>query len=186
MNGFKQFLAESADKVMVLMRGIPGSGKSTWAHRYAGGDASRVFAPDDFPGYGADLDAYKKNWTPELGLQAHKWTHGRIEEALASGMTPVVVDSLNLNAERALPFARLALKYGYRLEVKESQSEWWQRLRPMLRNKAQHPEALRQAADQFAGKNVHGVPAEKIMGMLDSWEEFTADELTRKALAEAL
>nr|CAD7419229.1 unnamed protein product [Timema poppensis] len=142
-------------KIMVLMRGLPGSGKSHLAKllvkRTVGGDYRNfVFSTDDYFYQSSGKYIFDPSKLPD----AHDWNHGRVEFKLRGGVTPVVVDNTNLQAWEMHPYAKLAIKYGYVLEVLEPYTPW------RFREK------------ELAERNIHGVPQQKIRAMLERYEGY--------------
>nr|CAD7440892.1 unnamed protein product [Timema bartmani] len=148
-------------KIMVLMRGLPGSGKSHLAKllikRTVGGDYQNfVFSTDDY----FYRSSGKYMFDPSKLPDAHDWNHRRVELKLREGVTPVVVDNTNLQAWEMHPYAKLAIKYGYILEVLEPYTPW------RFREK------------DLSERNIHGIPRQKIRAMLDRYEEnYTGNKL---------
>jgi len=148
----KQKLAQQ-DKVLYIMRGLSGSGKSTLARELGTGGV--VLSTDDFWGPNYDFD---RDYLDE----AHSWNKGRAEEAMQRGITPVVIDNTNVEAWQAKPYAEMAHKYGYRIEVREPDTPW------------------RFDAEELAKRNTHGVPKEVIYDMLAKWEkDVTVNDILR-------
>nr|CAD7403911.1 unnamed protein product [Timema cristinae] len=142
-------------KIMVLMRGLPGSGKSHLAKllikRTIGGDYRNfVFSTDDYFYNSSGKYIFDPSKLPD----AHDWNHRKVESKLRGGITPVVVDNTNLQAWEMHPYAKLAIKYGYILEVLEPYTPW------RFREK------------ELAERNIHGVPRQKIRAMLERYEEY--------------
>nr|CAD7426299.1 unnamed protein product [Timema monikensis] len=142
-------------KIMVLMRGLPGSGKSHLAKllikRTIGGDYRNfVFSTDDYFYNSSGKYIFDPSKLPD----AHDWNNRRVESKLRGGITPVVVDNTNLQAWEMHPYAKLAIKYGYILEVLEPYTPW------RFREK------------ELAERNIHGVPRQKIRAMLERYEEY--------------
>ena len=140
---------EGADRVLYVMRGVPGSGKSTEALRLAGGDESKVFSVDDYFGVGGEYEV------PEsiIGLRAaRRWNYARVLDAVSKGVTPVVADETHLKASLARPYFDIASRHGYRTEIREPNSEWWREIEPLLKDKVGNDAALRRWSDALGGR----------------------------------
>lgn len=139
--------------IVYIMRGIPGSGKSTLSKRIAtstrGASEGLVCSTDDFF---LDVDG-KYVFNPAKLGEAHPWNLQRAEEAMKNAVSPVLIDNTNTQQWEAKPYYELAAKYGYRLLVAEPQTEW------------------RRDVAQLTQKNSHGVPEEAIKRMLGRWED---------------
>lgn len=122
-----------------ILRGLPGSGKSTWAKaRYP--DALVVSADHYFQREGE----YK--FDPRLLGEAHASCLRRYVRALQEEETSatVVVDNTNLSLVEIAPYAAVAEAFALRFQVVTVQCD------PFV----------------AAGRNVHGVPHERYAGLV--------------------
>uniref|UniRef100_W5MNM8 NEDD4 binding protein 2 like 2 n=2 Tax=Lepisosteus oculatus TaxID=7918 RepID=W5MNM8_LEPOC len=134
--------------VLILMRGLPGSGKSTRAQELlSSGPEGIVLSTDDY-------FSKEKGYTYDSALlgEAHDWNHNRAREALDQGRSPVIIDNTNLQAWEMKPYVELALERGYRVEFQEPDTSW--KSDPL----------------ELEKRNKHGVPGEKISHMLERFE----------------
>ena len=155
MNWYKTAQPDPQKKVMFLMRGISGSGKSTRAKELGKGGA--VFSTDDFFMVNGE---YK--YDPKQIGRAHDWNIGRVGYAAEKGISPIVVDNTNVEAWHMRPYADLAQQHGYKVEIIEPQTPW------------------SFDAAELAKRNTHGVPLEVIQKMIDQWEpNLTVDDVLR-------
>lgn len=106
-------------KELIIVRGVPGSGKSTFAESIAG-PYGEVFEADDYfyehGDSGYDFDPSK------LG-DAHEWCRNRVESAMRDrGVQRVVLSNTSTRVWEFLPYVSLAAKFGYRVHsiVKEN------------------------------------------------------------------
>ncbi|XP_072217693.1 NEDD4-binding protein 2-like 2 isoform X2 [Excalfactoria chinensis] len=135
-------------KVLLILRGLPGSGKSTLSRFLL--DHSRdgiVLSTDD---YFRQQDGYTYN-AAQLG-DAHDWNQKRAKQAMEQGKSPVIIDNTNTQAWEMKPYVEVALEKGYRVEFREPDT-WWKF----------DPEELEK-------RNKHGVTREKIAQMLERYE----------------
>jgi predicted kinase len=138
-------------KTLLIMRGLPGSGKSTRAY-----DIARDLAPshvavlstDDF--FIGESGTY--NFRPSEIPKAHAWNQSRADAEMARGTLVVIIDNTNTQAWQAKPYVEMAQRYGYEVEFIEPSTPW--------------------AFDtvQLAARNVHGCPLEGIERMLERYE----------------
>lgn len=138
----------SNKKVLYVLRGLPGSGKSTKAKELAG-DTTNIFSTDDFfinPKNG------KYEFDPKLIHQNHSLNVKRTEEAMVNGVTPIVVDNTNIKFYEMKRYIILAQKYGYEVEFHEPDTPW------------------ARDAEELAKRNTHGVPQHSIQRMIDRWD----------------
>ncbi|RZC35493.1 NEDD4-binding protein 2 [Asbolus verrucosus] len=140
-------------KVLVILRGLPGSGKSRLAVAITdvalgpGNNSNHILSTDDFfvqqRGYLFD---------PQRLQEAHEWNHRRAFQAMSRGFSPVIIDNTNTQMWEMKPYAMMATDYGYMIEILEPDT-WW-----CFNEK------------ELAKRNVHGVPRAKIKDMLERYE----------------
>ncbi len=167
------------DKVVYLMRGLPSCGKSHAARRLAG-DSGTVCETDDyfFREVGDDPDYY--DYRAELMEDARQWNLRRFEKAIAQRVSPIVVDRGNSLCMESRIYARHAVEHGYRVELKEPTSDWWQEIRVLLKYKRYNKQVLYQWADRLSAmsRSIHRVPASTIRGWMDKWKwNLTIDDI---------
>ncbi|XP_032533277.1 NEDD4-binding protein 2-like 2 isoform X1 [Chiroxiphia lanceolata] len=137
-----------AQKFLLILRGLPGSGKSTLSRILLGQSCDGVvFSTDD---YFRQQDGYTYN-AAQLG-DAHEWNQKRAKQAMEQGRSPVIIDNTNTQAWEMKPYVEVALEKGYRVEFHEPDT-WWKF----------DPEELEK-------RNKHGVTREKIAQMLERYE----------------
>ncbi|XP_054020572.1 uncharacterized protein LOC104306106 isoform X2 [Dryobates pubescens] len=135
-------------KLLLILRGLPGSGKSTLSRILLGQSREGiVFSTDD---YFHQQDGYTYN-AAHLG-DAHDWNQRRAKQAMEQGKSPVIIDNTNTQAWEMKPYVEVALEKGYRVEFHEPDT-WWKF----------DPEELEK-------RNKHGVTREKIAQMLERYE----------------
>uniref|UniRef100_A0A8C6JMH6 Uncharacterized protein n=1 Tax=Melopsittacus undulatus TaxID=13146 RepID=A0A8C6JMH6_MELUD len=137
-----------SQKLLLILRGLPGSGKTTLSHVLLGQSCNGiVFSTDD---YFRQQDGYTYN-AAQLG-DAHNWNQMRAKQAMEQGKSPVIIDNTNTQAWEMKPYVEVALEKGYRVEFHEPDT-WWKF----------DPEELEK-------RNKHGVTREKIAQMLERYE----------------
>ncbi|XP_021534020.1 NEDD4-binding protein 2-like 2 isoform X1 [Neomonachus schauinslandi] len=135
-------------KLLILLRGLPGSGKTTLSRILLGQSRDGiVFSTDD---YFHHQDGYRYN-VNQLG-DAHDWNQNRAKQAINQGRSPVIIDNTNTQAWEMKPYVEMAIGKGYRVEFHEPET-WWKF----------DPEELEK-------RNKHGVSRKKIAQMLDRYE----------------
>jgi hypothetical protein len=113
------------------------------------------------------------DYREELLPAARRWNLQRFCDAIGQNTSPIVVDRGNgLNVETQ-KYARFAVERGYRVELREPQSQWWQELRILLKYRRElNAKILDQWADLLAAKSQanHRVPAMTIRRWMDHWK----------------
>jgi predicted kinase len=137
-------------KRLILMRGLPGSGKSTKAKELAGEDG-QIFSTDDFFCMNTDNE-YRFDGS-KLG-QAHSWNQRRSLEAMRAGIPIVVIDNTNTTIREMRSYTEhisLAAQLGYTVSIAEPETSW------------------KFDIEQLVAKNSHGVPEAAIQRMLNRY-----------------
>lgn len=100
----------SEEKELILIRGIPGSGKSTFAKLILKKEWFH-HETDDFFMLGGFYD-FKREQLPF----AHRWNIERTEGEMSKGHSGIVSNTLITHKEMK-PYISLALKYGYKVSI---------------------------------------------------------------------
>lgn len=156
----EQKLSSDSPKMLIIVRGIPGSGKSTMAKDL--GKGGEVFSTDDYEGlydYSVNPPAINGKLVPE----AHAWNQKRAEEAMSKGITPVVIDNTHIQKWEARPYVEAANRHGYDMSVQMPDG--------MFELTSSTPEKTEELLTKFHARNQHGVPLEVLKRMLSSWED---------------
>lgn len=150
-------------KIMVIVRGLPGSGKTYLARSIAqladeDDPAQFIFSTDDYfmkKGRIYDFDPRKLD-------DAHTFNQKRVLKAVTSGISPIIVDNTNTQGWEMKPYVVFAVKYGYFLEVLEPNTRWANNV------------------NELTKRNIHNVPKFTIQKMLERYEKnITAGKLLK-------
>jgi predicted kinase len=137
-------------KDLYLVRGLPGSGKTTFAKNLTKFFAGIHFEADMF----FERNGMKYKFDPNMLSDAHEWCQHSVSEQMSISC-PVIVASNTFTTNREiLPYVTMARAYGYKVTILTIES-------------GLDPEAL-------AARNVHGVPVETVKRMAQRWEPLTA------------
>lgn len=178
MKTFRTFLeTKNMSKMLYILRGVPGSGKSFKAKELAG-ETGVIFSTDEF--WGTDPIEYRKNWDQaakegnvekKLG-EYHGKNYERAVVALKQGVSPIVIDNTNIVRKNFQNYVDAAKEHGYEVRYAEpdnSEYPHWQNVRSHISSKNQ--KELEKASEFFHKNNKHGVPQDAILRMLNQFED---------------
>lgn len=135
-------------QVLVLLRGVPGSGKSYLARMILEDNPSGVILSTDDYFYKCGKYRYDADCLGE----AHDWNRKRAKEAFEMKISPIIIDNTNIQAWEMKPYVTLAQQFKYKVMFREPDT-WW-KFKPK----------------ELERRNVHGVSKEKIKRMLEQYE----------------
>lgn len=147
-------LVNQGYRVMVLMRGAPGSGKSFLSRAIVdktlgnGDYRNHIFSADD---YFIVNGVYK--YQADRIDEAHRFNQSNVRAKARDGWSPIVVDNTNMRLWEMQAYVQIAADNGYYLEVLEPITHW------------------RYNARSLSARNTHGVPEQKIKNMLANYEK---------------
>jgi adenylate kinase family enzyme len=144
----------------VIVRGLPGSGKSTLSRSIddeAYGSVDRVESEPAFWSLMCSTDDYfmhdgEYKFDGRQLTQAHDWNRSRFERAIRNDYDLIIVDNTNTQFWEMAAYIESALNNNYHISVVEPQTEW----------------AF--DVDRLFEKNTHGVPRKAIQAMKDRWD----------------
>ena len=94
---------------IILIRGLPGSGKTTIAHLF---NADFVIAADN---YHVNLSG-EYEWKPENAKKAHQWCQDCVKKAMSMRSRIVVHNTFTQQWELE-PYFKLAAEYNYKVHT---------------------------------------------------------------------
>lgn len=127
-------------KTLIILRGLPGSGKSTVAELLSENGKYPVCTADDF--FMKDGE-YKFN-PAQLGL-AHGWCQKKAGEAMRRGDEKIIIANTNTTEREFKPYVEIAEEYGYMV-------------------------ICLVVENRHSGKNVHNVPEDRIQIMKERFD----------------
>jgi predicted kinase len=163
----KEILRESVDKnslgvaitrpnqTLIIMRGIPGAGKSTKAKELAG-STGVIHSTDDVIESQGDYNSFfqkmfeSKDFKPLS--RAHSTNLKNLITSLKEGISPVILDNTNIKQNEPKAAVKAALEMGL--------SDKNIKIVDVGTNGL--------TAEQLAARNTHGVPLDKIKSMIES------------------
>ncbi|XP_041258441.1 NEDD4-binding protein 2 isoform X2 [Onychostruthus taczanowskii] len=135
-------------QVLVLLRGVPGSGKSYLARNLLEDNPGGIILSTD--------DYFYKHgqyhYDPDCLGAAHDWNRKRAKEAFEMRISPIIIDNTNIQAWEMKPYVALAQQFKYKVMFREPDT-WW-KFKPK----------------ELERRNIHGVSKEKIKRMLERYE----------------
>ncbi|NXV02077.1 N4BP2 protein, partial [Cettia cetti] len=135
-------------QVLVLLRGVPGSGKSYLARNLLEDNPGGIILSTD--------DYFYKHgqyhYDPDCLGEAHDWNRKRAKEAFEMRISPIIIDNTNIQAWEMKPYVTLAQQFKYKVMFREPDT-WW-KFKPK----------------ELERRNIHGVSKEKIIRMLERYE----------------
>lgn len=129
---------------VVILRGLPGSGKSTWVKNNL--PNAFICSADHF--FENSLGEY--NFNPSKLSEAHGQCMWNFIAALTDKLPLVVVDNTNVTKIEIAPYLSVAQAFGYDVEIIC--------IDPKLSLK------------ELSERNVHGVPYKSLQSMESRWE----------------
>ena len=102
-------------KNLYIFRGVPGAGKSTVSHEFAGNGEYPVIEDDKYfivEGVDRRAEDYDNEKHNKLAAQ---WSLDRLEEVMEEGIEKVFVANPFIKQKYLTPYFELANKYGYRV-----------------------------------------------------------------------
>lgn len=100
---------------LTIMRGLPGTDKSTLARTYRN---ASIYSTDD---YFVTPEGYK--YDPQKASEAHKWNQDRVHKAMLRCEPHIIVDNTNINSSQCKPYVVLAQQHDYKVIFREGISE---------------------------------------------------------------
>ncbi|XP_073699114.1 NEDD4-binding protein 2 [Garra rufa] len=120
-------------QLLVLLRGAPGSGKTTLANALLVQNPGGVVLSTD--------DYFTRNgqyyFEPNLLGEAHEWNHQRAKEAFEKGQTPIIIDNTNMQCWEMKPYVAMAQKHRYKVLFREPDT-WWKTKPRELEKRTRH------------------------------------------------
>lgn len=155
---------------LIIMRGIPGSGKSTKAKELVG--SGKIHSTDDVITSGGDYRKFFSDMVAAGDFSPLSRAHAKnLKNAIASmeaGVTPVIIDNTNIRPFEPKAYVQKALELGYddkNIKIVDVGTG-------------------NASAEELADRNTHGVPLDKIKSMIDSHKNFSPLSIDKILQAE--
>ncbi|VDK73855.1 unnamed protein product [Litomosoides sigmodontis] len=147
---------QNGHRVMIIMRGIPGSGKSYLASDLVSGTNGAIFSTDK---YFMQSGVYRFDSSKLDEYHRENWKEAK--NALLHGIRPIIIDNTNIFVTHMKPYIDLALKNLYEIYFVEPETEW------------------KKNAKECARRNAHSVPEDKIAYMVECFEEVSLTDIIK-------
>jgi predicted kinase len=159
-------------KRCIIMRGVPGSGKSTEAHRIAekaiqDGQTAVVLSADDYFMV-REGEGFVYRFDTNDIMKAHSWNENRIYQEMQKGTNVVVIDNTHTRPRECYTSVEMAFDHDYEVEFAESTAPWWLAAKEALKGK-RNEKTLAPHVKVFASRNTHNVPEHTIYKMLNRY-----------------
>lgn len=159
-------------KTLIVMRGLPWTGKSYRAKELAGTEGV-IYSTDEY--------WYKVNrpdrpdeysFSPRFLGEAHKWNLLRAQRSIEEGHPLIVIDNTNTTAQEPRPYVEYAAGQEYNICIEEPTSDRWLEIRALLDDRRANKKALKDWAYKLAegSKETHSVPQWSIERMMWRWQ----------------
>lgn len=95
------------EKVLIIIRGIPGSGKSTFAEMLG---TKAICCADDF-----HMRDGVYSWSPMTISAAHNWCQRKCRRFMKKGIERIVIANTSTTVRELKPYMDLANQFGYKV-----------------------------------------------------------------------
>ncbi|WYV99486.1 ATPase [Pseudomonas phage vB_PpuM-NoPa] len=100
--------------MLYLVRGLPGSGKSTFAEKLSSALGYDHYEADDYH-YKWNGHTWVYDWKPENVQAAHRYCQDMCRRSMSEGDEAVIVSNTFTTAKEMEPYLAMALEFGYRV-----------------------------------------------------------------------
>ena len=138
-----------SSKELIILRGLPGSGKTTVAKQIVDGARDAIICSAD----SYFMEDGKYVFRQEELKQAHNACQMSVMRAMANGIAVVVVDNTNIKRDDMRPYVEMALNHGYEVSIRTIGG--------------MTPKDI----ETYLKRQVHGVPQEKVEKMAHEYED---------------
>jgi predicted kinase len=138
--------AASKNKKLIIMRGLPGSGKSGAAKRLVRNGV--IHSTDDFFVQNGEYVFDNENIE-----RFHHFNFLSSVRSMREGISPVIIDNTNIIAEHCVDYIEAGKMYGYDIIIVEPDASWAFNIEELMK------------------RNTHEVPRETLVDMLEKYEK---------------
>jgi len=164
-----------SEKKLVIMRGLPWTGKSFTAKEVLekADSEGRILSTDD---YWYEINKPDKpdeySFNHRLLGKAHGWNQQRSFRLIEEGFPLIIIDNTNTTYREFSVYVEYAVPQNYKVLVQEPTSDRWQEIVSLLANTRANKKELKSWAKTLeeGSKETHNVPAWAIEKMMWRWE----------------
>jgi len=187
---------DTSNRYCIVMRGFPGSGKSTRGKEllkeFGGGDPNdHIFSTDnqwipetlekrrrgETVSEEDEVKEYKRNWNADKLMAAHAENLRLFKYAIDNGVTPVVVDNTNVKVMDMRAYVEYADDNGYVVMIREPNSPWWKKYAHCLNDKKAKKKELEKFIEEMQEHGKHDVPTHIYWKMIDNYQLVVSVEM---------
>lgn len=172
-------------KTLIIMRGLPWTGKSFRAKQIVSEAAGRgepgvIYSTDEY--FYTQVNPEKPDeysFNQRLLGVAHKWNLLRAQSSIEQSHPLIIIDNTNTTFSEPKPYVEYAVPQGYEVKFEEPTSPRWVEIRELLKDKKKNKKAIKDWAVKLeeGSKETHCVPAWVIEKMMWRWEPTMTVEL---------
>ena len=157
------------DQILIIMRGIPGSGKSTRSKELV--KSGQIHSTDTLIEEKGNYREFFEKMITSKNFMALGWMHKKnlknATQAVTDGVSPIIIDNTNIKHADAKAYVEMALELGLSDDNIKFEDVGTAGL----------------DAETLADRNTHGVPLDKIISMMASHKaqgEITLDSVLKR------
>jgi len=153
------------EKELFIIRGLPGSGKTTLANSILGTGAGIIHSSDDFFTSKKNVFHFDK-----LKLnEALKFNQKQCEESCSKGILRIIVDDNHVKRWSVKPIIETGKKYNYKIIIREPETTWWK-----TRN-----------VNEMAKRSKHNYSTNIIKKLLEMWDtDFSIESILKEKIPD--
>jgi predicted kinase len=157
-------------KKVLIMRGLPGMGKTTKVKSILESNPNAKVVSADFFFGGDNTEEYKKNFDVNLLKDAHNACFEEFLKHLKNNVSLIIVDNTNINKIQYEKYVISCQSYGYEFEFVYPDNQLAKEVLYLIKQKEELLNQVRVKISELYDRNLHGVPLDRIMDMFIRFE----------------
>ena len=158
-------LINDREKVLIILRGLPGSGKTTFARNLCNQSTNlNIHKPEICSSdYYFEKDDGTYEYNPKDVGASHRWAQSELSAMIEDGVSYIILDNINSQSWEAKRYVEPAINNGYHVEIVQILSPWCKNLEEL---------------EKRCISNGHNVSLESIKKIAKRWHKtFTIDSI---------